>query len=265
VWSPGETLTIVSDRPLHSVPWAALTVPGTTHPALEHGPVIEATSVGAWIERREPRDRSSRALLAVGFDAAGREDEPQLREAEAEAREIAALWRPFGPVDLRIAERARWDRISSLELDRFATIHVSTHARIHQGLADRSTLRLEAGHGSEAVTVSAVADLALDADLVFLSFCDASRRIHAGSGLTDFARAFMAAGAEAVVAPSVPIDDAAARIVARGFYRRYLDGASRAIALRDALLALGRADTRWLHPYYWGFYRLIETGPVDRS
>jgi CHAT domain-containing protein len=111
------------------------------------------------------------------------------------------------------------------------------------------------------VTIAAVVELELDAELVFLSCCEAAgRSAGRGRGLADFARAFMRAGAKTVVASSLRIDDEAAAFLAARFYRHWLDGGSKAQALRAAQLDLRASRAAWDHPYYWASFRLLGDG-----
>jgi len=93
--------------------------------------------------------------------------------------------------------------------------------------------------------------------LVFLSCCEAGGGRNAASGYAGLARSFLAAGAQNVVAPSIVIDDTAARSMAVTFYKHWLSGLQVPEALRLAQREMRDSDPRWAHPFYWAFYQPV--------
>ncbi len=275
-WQPGTTLFLLSDGPLSGVPWSALPWPAPAvlaaagsardrAPALERGPICELPVLRTAAADRPARPPAALPLLAIGCDGTVQDPEgpdlPALRQAENEARAIAALWSESAR-RLVLGAEALGSEAWPDDLSRYGVVHVATHAVAYQGLPGRSTLRLAAPGGGRPLTLQGVADLDLDAELIYLSSCEADRRLSAaGSGLDSFARAFLAAGARAVVASTQRVDDEAAATLAAAFYRHWLAGASRAAALRAAQLEVrGDAGSRWHHPHFWAPYRLIGDG-----
>jgi len=261
-WRPGEVLVIEPDDILCAVPWAALTLPDGDV-VLDHGPLVEAAPQAAPALARRDAIRPGE-LLAIGHDGGATDPADgastrRLREAAAEAREIAALW-PDGRAHLLVGPAASWDNLERTDLRRFAVIHIATHAVAWAGPTAAATLRLADESGGHPLTAPAIRKLDLAADLVVLSCCEAASR-H-GSGLTDLAGAFLQAGCASVLASTVRVDDRAARQLARGFYAHWLAGQSKAAALQAALRDLRSAGDAWRHPYYWAFYRLIDRGAV---
>lgn len=258
-WQQGAVLTVVPDDLLHGVPWSALPWPAGAAEALvlDHGPVAVAAAAPA---RRPRRDVPAGVrMLALGADARpeGATDLTALRHAEDEARRVAALWTP-GLVTLRLGEEASLYGPAAEGLGRYRVIHVATHATVHQGLPGRSTLRFAAGAPGEPLTIPAVGRLDVDAELVYLSCCHAGRQLGSrGSGATDFAAAFLQAGARSVVASTLWVDDEAAAVLAEGFYRYWLAGWDKADALWAARRELRTAREEWRHPAYWAFTRLV--------
>ena len=254
-WPAGRVLHLVPDDLLAAVPWPALPWPGGGT-LLEHGPLCELPVVASRAAAATAAQRTRR-LLALGWNDAPAPGVPVLRQAEREAARIADLWP--GPVTLRTGRAAGWsDTLVSL-LARSDVIHVASHLVLSQGLPSRGTLRLPGPGGGKPLTVAEAARLPLRADLVYLSCCEAAGGA-GGRGVTDFADAFLAAGARTVVASSRMVDDAAAARVAEAFYRHWLAGKGRAAALRSALLELRGGDPRWRHPFYWSGYRLLGDG-----
>ena len=249
VWRPDATLYLAPDAMLHDLPWAALPLPGDAagKPLIERGALITIQGWSGFVA--EDRDStSSRRLLALGADGA------TLDQAEAEARAIATGWQ-LGPAVLRIGPEAIWNEARAHDLAAADVIHISTHARITAGLPGYSYLIL----GPERENHIALADIAklrVGADLVFLSCCEAGRR-GVSSGFDNFAQAFNRAGAQAIIASTIRIDDTAAAFLARSFYRHWQAGMSRAAALRAAQLETMQAESNWRHPAYWAFHRLF--------
>lgn len=271
-WPDGAPLTIVPDDLLAALPWVALPLPAAGLAAgsglvLERGPVVEALGSPTPALPRPAADRpspSSRTLLAIGDDrpvpaSAGGPALSGLRHAEAEARRIAALWPP-GQVALRLggADDPPGGGRAGEDWSAYGVIHLATHAVVHQGGPDRSTLWLAGREDGLPLTIPDVASLRLRADLVYLSCCEAATRL-AGGGVTDFARAFARAGARTIIAATIPVDDEAAGYLAERFYVHWLSGMGRAAALRAAQLDT-RARPAWGHPAYWAFYRLMGEG-----
>ena len=253
-WPAGRTLRLLPDGFLRAVPWPALPWPPASADEgliVNHGPLVEWSDLGdGRLDRTSPGGGSR--LLALGVDS-GTESLQDLHQAEAEAQRVARLWQR-GPVTLLLGNEAR---VSDETWSPYQVIHVATHSVIHQGRLHRSSLRL-VGVDQAPWTPDAIAQLDLQADLVYLSCCEAARASRAGGhGLTDFARAFRRAGAAAVLASTVRVDDAAAVALAEAFYRIWQSGASRAEALQEAQLSLLRDHPRWRHPYYWAYYRII--------
>lgn len=263
-WKPGQHLRLVPHRELRSLAWASLPWPESRSKKLmvDQGPLSELPSLRFLLRQAPTRNRNTgHQLLAIGLDGSigddgDRLDAARLRQAEREARDVAAAWSD-GTVTLRTGEAATWQALQQLDLGSFAAIHLATHAEVHQGLPGRSTLRLadRAGDG-EAMTLAVVASLPLAADLVYLSCCEAARPLVDVEGMVDFARAFLTAGARTVVAASQPVADEAAKHLALEFYAEWQRGSNPAVSLRAAQLAL-RDDPHWSHPFYWAAFRVV--------
>ena len=266
VWAPDGVLRIIPDDLLLALPWYGLVLDGpdgSVEPLLDYGEIIEGSTVAAGMfataaeSRTDGSDRGR--LLAVGVnaessDAAGAS--VPLRYAEQEAREITNLWAP-NPVKLALGAEASWSQLKKLDLSSFSVIHVATHSAIYQGQSGQSVLRLGLGDAAEPLSMSEVSTTDFNADLVFLSCCEAARVVNKTGGAANFAQAFLAAGVRAVVASVHTIEDEAARYLAGRFYRHWLAGASASTALRQALLDLRGARPEWQHPSNWAFYCFI--------
>ena len=112
------------------------------------------------------------------------------------------------------------------------------------------------GAGNGLLTASDVVDMDLEGtDVVVLSACDtALGRAIAVEGLLGLRRAFLIAGARAVIASSWKVPDQATLHLMKGFYGRCIAGQSIPEALRGAQL-----DTRsaYPEPRFWGAFTCL--------
>jgi len=270
-WRTGGTLTVAPDGLLHDVPWGALpwgalplaapAANGDARLALDHGAIREYH--GGPTAKTPPSSPDALALLAVGCNGpAGQNPEnpslPRLIKAEQEAADIAAHWSGTGS-RLLVGDKADWRTITGLDLTKFGVIHISSHAEVTHGLPGQSTLRLATPGKDSPVTIPAVSGLHLDAELVYLSCCNAARRLSpGGGGVSDFAGAFLQAGAKSVIASTLWVEEESSAYLAEHFYAHWQEGMSRAEALRAAQQDLRAARSEWNHPAYWAFFRLID-------
>ncbi|SEU26483.1 CHAT domain-containing tetratricopeptide repeat protein [Stigmatella erecta] len=97
--------------------------------------------------------------------------------------------------------------------------------------------------------------------LVVLSACDTGRgEIHLGQGVYGLRRAFMAAGAETVLASLWKVNDNSTHLLMEFYYRNLLAGQGRASALREAMLSLRATHP---HPHAWApFIALGSDAPL---
>ena len=92
----------------------------------------------------------------------------------------------------------------------------------------------------------------LDANLVVLSACDtAVGPIQGEEGIATLSKAFLLAGARAVVSTLWSADDTSSLFLMERFYSRIAAGDSPATALTKAKRALLRKFGKAAVPYYW--------------
>jgi CHAT domain-containing protein len=169
-----------------------------------------------------------------GFLALGYNDQGQaaLRYAEVEARFLARLmdgqaWVGPEPKTGRLLEHARSVR----------WLHISGHGVYHPHAPLDSELRLGANDAPTAREIMTGLDLPVD--LVTLSACTSgAAHILAGDELLGLPRAFLYAGAPAVVCAPWEASDLVALLVMERFYTYLRQGQPAAAALRDAQVAL---------------------------
>ena len=173
-----------------------------------------------------------------------------------EANRITAA-APTGAVSASIGFAANLQALRTGSRSSTGVLHFATHGILNTRTPELSGLVLslvdERGRPREGfLRLHEVQDLRLDADLVVLSACETARgRRLEGEGTIGLTRAFLAAGAQHVVASLWRVDDAATAELMHAFYSQLLrQRRSPAAALRAAQRQL--AGTRqWAHPYFW--------------
>jgi CHAT domain-containing protein len=255
-----DRLILVPDGALHYMPFEALVTEAPPAPSPRGAAYLTARYV---IDRyevaylpsaqflldvrgREPLLRASGVLLAVAHGAPGAD-----REVEA----IQAAW-PRGRVRVLRGEAAT--ETAARRAGRGASVvHFAVHARADDRDPLASHLRLGADGGGDGYLHSAeVAEERWTARMVVLSACETlSGRLYAGEGLMGLARAFLASGAESVVATRWPVGPSSADLMGV-FYRRLAAGEDAAAALRAGKLAL-RRDPRTAHPFHWAAFVVV--------
>jgi CHAT domain-containing protein/tetratricopeptide (TPR) repeat protein len=239
-----ERVVIVPHGPLHQLPFAALLDPAG-RPLLETAPDLRyAPSTTLLLRARHQRTIPRRVCLALGYDgAAGR----RLRHTEAEAAAVARLcggevWR--GGVSapaLRAGERAG-GRLGMAKRLRDAAgayrwLHLACHGEFD--LDDPLRSWLEIGPGERLSAADVLDDFALGAELVALSACRSGvSRVLRGDEPMGLVRAFLSAGARAVLVTLWPVEDISTRLLMERFYPALLAGNDPAAALREAQRAL---------------------------
>ena len=287
-----DRLVVVADGALHTLPFAALPLPGSDGPLLERLEVVTLPSASWWALREGPViDRTGGGSVAVAVLAdpvfvaddsrlrgepprsslsGGVESErssfwgtapPRLPASRHEALVIAAL---AGDDTLTLlGTDARLDALFDGTLDGRRVLHFATHGVLdgrHPRLSGLELSRFDAvGRPvSGFLSLAQLYDLRLDAELVVLSGCrTALGRSVRGEGLIGLPRGFLHAGARSVVASLWPVQDRTTAALMERFYRALLeDGERPASALRRAQLAL-RAEPAYRDPFHWAAFVAI--------
>ncbi len=212
-----------------------------------------------------------------GLTRGGLADPDQLRalaplpQTRRELRAIAAtLGAGRGDVVLGMAATER--AVKSATLSDRRVLAFATHGLLSgeiRGL-DEPALVLSPPDRPDAaddglLTASEIADLTLDADWVILSACNtAGGEAPGAEGLSGLARAFLFAGARAVLVSHWPVrDEAAARLTTEAFARLSSGRATgKAEARRPSMRALMQdsSDPTLAHPAAWAPFILVGDG-----
>jgi CHAT domain-containing protein len=233
-------LVVLPHGILHQVPFAALH-DGERY-LIEGYEVVSAPSASSLSFCLRPRARQGQRALVVAHSADG-----ALPGAVAEARGVAKL---FPGVSLLEDEATG---VALREQARHADIiHIATHGVSRPDAPLFSYVRLADGH----LNALDCFELELDCALVTLSACESGRGlVDAGDEQIGLPRAFLYAGARAVLFSLWRIDDRATHELMQSFYAELRSGTARGAALRAAQLAMLRGSDA--HPWLWAALVLV--------
>jgi tetratricopeptide (TPR) repeat protein len=239
-----RTLVIVPDGALYRIPFGALPLDGGTQLVESAIPVVAPSLTMFAVASREVRGVGQRSIVAIGVnDAGGPENLPRLASAEREAAGVAAMYRTH---DSLVGPQARKDSVLRA-MAASSVIHFAGHSRLDPILPSQSQLLLA---GDDALTPADVAALKLQpGSVAVLGACEtALGRTFNGEGPMSLVRAFLGAGASAVIASLWDVrDDDASRLL-RGVHTRLSIGAdpaySLAVSQRESIRA-GLPPSAW--------------------
>jgi len=275
-----ETLVVIPDGPLHLVPVEGLVDESARYVVETHTVVYEPSATSFYLldqEKDHPRT-FAHDLLGVGgvpYDpkqltevAVTRGYDPkELANLPASKEEVLAAEAAIhNPSDtLLLGSSATESQFKHSELAKYRLIHLAVHGYANTTNPDDSALILLPGGADDGfLRASEIVQLRLHADLVILSACDtAIGPIQGEEGIAALSRAFLLAGAKAVVSTLWPIQDASSLVIMKNFYRHLAANEPAAKALteakRDTLREFAPAAT----PYHWAGF--IFQGGTDRA
>ena len=146
-------------------------------------------------------------------------------------------------------------------------IHIATHGSASAGfLAFAGMSSARNGETVEAKNVllypEDIERLSISPALVVLSSCDSGRGTVKADGILGMARAFILAGAQAVLTTLWRVPDESASVFMQFFYQYLMDGLKASLALQKATLSV-RCFTKYSQYIHWSGYQL--TGEVKSS
>ena len=152
-------------------------------------------------------------------------------------------------------------------------VHLACHGSVGNVAGDAALLLAPDGDGTARLTADDIAAVRLRSTLAFLSSCRSGTGRPTADGTIGLARAFLAAGADAVVGSLWNVPDESTRRVSEHFYDAWLSGVDAAEALRRAMVttrddvaAAAQVPPHMVHPAEWGaFFRtgVGLAGPPD--
>jgi CHAT domain-containing protein len=228
---------LVPHGPLHYIPFHALIAPDGGTLLREDGPqFIYAPSASILFRHRPSRpDHALEPGLALGYNGAGA---TRLRFAEEEARSVAHLIGGQAVVGRRLKKAALYERAAHYRL-----LHLSCHGTFDPEAPLASALHL--GPGETLTALNVLEHLRLHCDLVTLSACESGlSRVRRGDELVGLVRAFMYAGAAALICTLWRVDERSTHILMEKFYQEVQRGVGFAQALKRAQLYLRSLSRR---------------------
>lgn len=267
-----DRLVIVPSRDLQSVAFAGLRNPRSGRYLVEEHVVLVAPSM-ALFDRAAAKagqyDAPAVRLLAVGDPARASGVDaalPRLRDAAAEANEIARLYPQRDVLAGANATKQRFlDGVKAADV-----VHFGVHSIVNAHYPFLSRL-IFAGNGTDTdadLYASEIGELPLGhVRLVVMAACSSGvGPFVRGEGVLSLARPFMAAGVPAVVATLWDVEDRPSRLLMREFHAAYLRHGDAARALREAQLALLHSGDSSLGRYEaWGGFQLIGAAAANAS
>ncbi|RVT87088.1 CHAT domain-containing protein [Rhodobacteraceae bacterium CCMM004] len=196
------------------------------------------------------------------------------------ARELRRLAATMGADEgaLYLGPGATETAVKEADLGGVDVIAFATHGLLADGLPGLSEPALvftppaaPTTEDDALLTASEAAQLKLSARLVILSACDTagSDGTPGAEGLSGLARAFIYAGARAILVSHWPVDDFAASVLTTGMLDRMTgdDPRRRAEALQASMLDLlqDRSEDRFAHPRLWAPFVVVGEGGDDRA
>ena len=261
-------LVIVADGALNYVPFGALDDPRAGGEPLIHAVEVvrlpSASLARALRAQRSGREFTRWAAIvadpAYGSSKVSGLSLRGLPESRREATQIAAL-APPGGVDVVNGFNARREWVETTDFRGFRFLHFAAHGIVNDERPELSGIALalvdEKGAPLDGfLRLHDIYNLNLPVDLVVLSACETGLGKEVkGEGLIGLVRAFMYAGAPAVIASSWKVDDAATAALMTELYRGLFAGKPPAAALREAQMAVSKIP-RFRAPYYWAAFEL---------
>ena len=178
-----------------------------------------------------------------------------LQGAEEEAKEIGAMF-PADRVTVLSGKEATLTEILG-QLTDHGILHLATHGVAGDKNPLESFVALADSDTEKGVlTARKVTELDIPADLVCLSACQTGLGKISGDGMIGLSRAFMIAGARAVLVSQWSVSDAATRILMTTFYEKYIELDDKAVALQLAMKKV-REIPKYAHPKYWAAFTVV--------
>ena len=180
---------------------------------------------------------------------------PQLKWAEKEVQMIGKILQTAPLIGKQATKDEVLRRISSVAL-----VHIAAHGKMETGeiaLAPNTTRSsVNPAREDYLLTMKDVLKAQIRARLVVLSCCHSARGEVKSEGVVGIARAFLGAGARAVLVSLWAIDDEATMEFMKVFYQQLVNGRSASEALNKAMKSM-RESVRFNAVKYWAPFVLI--------
>ena len=167
-----------------------------------------------------------------------------------------------GPKRVLLDRNATEAAFKALPLANFRVIHLAVHGVASTQFPNRAALIFGPAAGEDGLLqVREIQDLAFSAELVTLSACETGYGTLLGQeGIASLERAFLLAGAKAVIASVWTVDDTYTVALMKRLYQHLVDGEDKGTALREAKLDLLKQFGGQAFPVYWAGFTLVGDG-----
>ncbi len=259
----GRPVYLIENHDMQRIPTAlTLTMPppvAASGPFLGVGDAVYNTADARWPAVRRPAFR-------IPFEGGGTRPAMEMPRLSSSGREIescAAAWRGNGPPVLLEGANACSLKLFAAMRRNPAVIHIATHFLSPAGEPNRAVidLGLTPSGALDVLTAEDVAGLHAEGALVGLSGCSsAAGNAVRGAGIMGLTRAWLLAGARAVVGSRWPVPDDTGELF-RSFYARLAAAqpgrSGLSLSLRQAQLEMLRSGTWRSDPKYWSAFYLM--------
>ena len=246
----GSQVVIVSDGPVHLIPFAAL-IDENGHYLAESLQVrhVPSLATAKLIMEHRVELKGGTSPLIVGDPAIPKRRLPCAKE---EALMISKL---LG-VEPLIGENATKEKVLQ-SLEKAKLIHIAAH-----GDMERGEILLASNPGSKGkkkdymLMLSDLERKPLRASLVVLSCCHSAKGEVKADGVIGIARAFIGAGARSVLVALWAISDEGTLYFMNAFYQHFSRGLKASECLNKAMEVM-RNSTKFCDPHFWAPFILI--------
>jgi CHAT domain-containing protein len=245
-----EQIIVVPHGVLHYLPSQALK-DGHNQYLVDRFTISYLPAVSLLKYHKGEKEYPERSLLALGNPKLDRPEYEDLPHAEEEVRAVARL---FDKNQIPQQEEATEDKFRELAPD-FSFLHLACHSELDAASPMYSGLLLAPGsqHDGE-LDVHEIFTLNLNAELVVLSACQTAMGfLTNGDDLVGLSRAFISAGADAVISSLWSVSDESTAYLMERFYF-HLKRNSKVRALQ---LAQKETIEKYGKPYAWAPFILI--------
>ena len=235
----GKRLIIVPHQLLHYVPFHALW--DGEHYVIDKHPISYAASASVLriCRSRKPAGTGRDLILAVADSLT-----PHIND------EVEALRHLLRDANVFTGADAGEDKLRKYGATA-GKIHIAAHGVFRADNPDFSSIRF----GDKWLNLFDLFNLSLGAEITTLSACETGMNdVLGGDELLGLARGFLRAGTPSLVVSLWMVNDRSTAQLMSRFYQGLRDGATKATALRDAILEVKNS---FPHPYYWAPFILL--------
>ena len=248
-----KRLYLIPHGPLHKIPFQPL-LTYSSLPSSHEFQLVHALSATLLMQNSLPNktELPPKGCLAVGYNS----EEVRLEVAESEAQNIANLMQGMA----LIGDMPKKERLYQ-QAQAYQYLHFACHGEFNPETPLQS--RLHIGPDEYLTASEVIEHLKLQAKLVTLSACETGRNeVRRGDELMGFVRAFMYAGARAVIVSLWKIHDEPTKRLMETLYQGIHEGLDISTALKQAQNELrtwtdDQGVRKYQDPYHWAGFRLI--------